>query len=214
MSPKSDTWMAFYVGDYVANTLHLARENHGSYLMLILGAFKNGGWIPNDDIFLATIAKCTPKEWKRERHVYAGFFVVTDERWTHRRVTHELGKAEELTEKRSKAGSNGAAKRWQTHGNGIAEPQQNDGPSEPHPKAKALGARLPENWQPSDEDRAFAEQYGKNADAVAASFRDYWRGVPGAKGRKADWPGTWRNWIRRDAESRRSTDPPKAAGWN
>jgi len=28
-------------------------------------------------------------------------------------------------------------------------------------------------------------------------FCDYWRGQPGAKGRKADWFATWRNWMRR-----------------
>ncbi len=27
-------------------------------------------------------------------------------------------------------------------------------------------------------------------------FRDYWRSVPGAKGRKLDWAATWRNWVR------------------
>lgn len=31
----------------------------------------------------------------------------------------------------------------------------------------------------------------------ADCFADYWHAVPGAKGRKADWQGTWRNWIRR-----------------
>ncbi|WP_259462527.1 hypothetical protein [Corynebacterium diphtheriae] len=28
-------------------------------------------------------------------------------------------------------------------------------------------------------------------------FVDYWRGVPGARGRKRDWNATWRNWIRK-----------------
>lgn len=27
-------------------------------------------------------------------------------------------------------------------------------------------------------------------------FVDYWCAQPGAKGRKVDWPATWRNWIR------------------
>lgn len=30
----------------------------------------------------------------------------------------------------------------------------------------------------------------------AEKFADYWHGVAGAKGRKADWPATWRNWCR------------------
>lgn len=34
-------------------------------------------------------------------------------------------------------------------------------------------------------------------------FVDYWRGAPGAKGTKMDWPGTWRNWLRRAWDDRR-----------
>lgn len=29
-----------------------------------------------------------------------------------------------------------------------------------------------------------------------ARFIDYWLSVPGARGRKLDWPATWRNWMR------------------
>ena len=36
----------------------------------------------------------------------------------------------------------------------------------------------------------------------AERFRDYWTGKAGKDGRKADWPATWRNWIRRAAEGR------------
>ena len=28
-------------------------------------------------------------------------------------------------------------------------------------------------------------------------FVDYWLGIPGARGRKVDWPATWRNWMRK-----------------
>jgi hypothetical protein len=28
------------------------------------------------------------------------------------------------------------------------------------------------------------------------SFRDFWIGVPGVKGKKLDWAATWRNWVR------------------
>jgi hypothetical protein len=37
-------------------------------------------------------------------------------------------------------------------------------------------------------------------DGTFANFVDYWRGIPAARGRKADWSATWRNWCRRDAE--------------
>lgn len=61
------------------------------------------------------------------------------------------------------------------------------------------GTRLPPDWEPSAEDLAFARREKPELDlaAEAEKFRDYWHGAAGAKGRKADWPATWRNWIRR-----------------
>lgn len=37
--------------------------------------------------------------------------------------------------------------------------------------------------------------------AVTERFVDYWAGVAGAKGVKLDWIATWRNWLRREADS-------------
>lgn len=50
----------------------------------------------------------------------------------------------------------------------------------------------------------------RGINAVFEQFRDYWRGVPGAKGVKADWPATWRNSCRRENERRR---PASNAGY-
>jgi hypothetical protein len=38
-------------------------------------------------------------------------------------------------------------------------------------------------------------------------FCDHWRAQPGAKGRKADWPATWRNWMRRAYDDRAARMP-------
>jgi uncharacterized protein YdaU (DUF1376 family) len=108
---RTDLWMAFYINDYAGDTFHLNRAQHGSYLHMLMAAFKNAGWLPNDDGLLAQIAKCTPKEWKAERALYAAFFQITDERWTHKRVTLEWEKAQRLTEQRRAAGAESAAKR-------------------------------------------------------------------------------------------------------
>jgi hypothetical protein len=37
-------------------------------------------------------------------------------------------------------------------------------------------------------------------DEMWAEFRDYWVGVPGWRGRKTDWPATWRNDVRKKIE--------------
>lgn len=65
------------------------------------------------------------------------------------------------------------------------------------------GSRLPDGWQPSTDLVAQMRSEHPNVDLRSEhdKFTDYWRGIPGAKGRKADWPATWRNWIRRAAEN-------------
>lgn len=61
----------------------------------------------------------------------------------------------------------------------------------------ARGTRLPIDELPKDW-RTFcqSERPDLDPDSVFARFADYWRGQPGAKGRKSDWLATWRNWVR------------------
>lgn len=65
------------------------------------------------------------------------------------------------------------------------------------------GTRLPEGWRPTTELVAQMRAEHPHVDLRSEhnKFTDYWRSIPGAKGRKADWPATWRNWIRRAAEN-------------
>lgn len=75
------------------------------------------------------------------------------------------------------------------------------------PKAKPdpKGTRLAEEWELPRPWGIWALEQGLTIPEVreqGARFKDYWRGVPGAKGRKADWEATWRNWIRRVIEER------------
>ncbi len=52
-------------------------------------------------------------------------------------------------------------------------------------------------------DLAYAKAQGL-ADRIAAReaerFRDFWAAKPGKDGVKADWPATWRNWVRSTAD--------------
>ena len=65
------------------------------------------------------------------------------------------------------------------------------------------GSRLPDGWRPSPEVVAQMRSAHPNVDLQAehAKFTDYWRSKAGKDARKADWDATWRNWIRRAAES-------------
>jgi len=68
------------------------------------------------------------------------------------------------------------------------------------------GARLPDDFAVSDDMRRWATEQGWSSrwiDAVTERFSDYWRAQPGQRGVKTDWPATWRNWLRKEAENGR-----------
>lgn len=92
----------------------------------------------------------------------------------------------------------GAAMRLEPTSLNLPKEPTQEAETAPRPRAPS-GSRLPDDWQPSHQDIEFAERARPDVDwrAEAEKFRDYWHGVAGAKGRKADWPATWRNWIRR-----------------
>lgn len=64
--------------------------------------------------------------------------------------------------------------------------------------------RIPEGFMPDERMRAWftEERMAAVIDGKTehAKFVDYWSAVPGVKGRKCDWPATWRNWMRTAAE--------------
>lgn len=79
------------------------------------------------------------------------------------------------------------------------------------------GSRLPVDWQPSEVDIGFCRTKRPDLDPaeVAEKFRDHWLGQPGAKGRKANWSATWRNWVRSEKPGHAGLSKPQvtAKAW-
>jgi len=86
----------------------------------------------------------------------------------------------------------------------VTSAHRADGAVAPKPDPK--GTKLPEGWRPEGELRQWTLDTIRKAESQVSAghelerFGDYWRAQPGAKGRKADWPATWRNWIRKAIE--------------
>jgi hypothetical protein len=74
--------------------------------------------------------------------------------------------------------------------------------------------RLPDDWQPKETDIELMREHFPSIDLKLEThaFRDYWRSVAGAKGRKSDWDATWRNWIRN--AYKRSGGKSKLTDWD
>jgi Helix-turn-helix domain len=94
-----------------------------------------------------------------------------------------------------------------------APPQDDRLPEQPAPKkprsSEPRAHRLPEDWQPSESDVAYAQGLGLDPVRVAENFRDYWLAKGGDKARKTNWSLTWKSWCREDKERRRNLADPK-----
>jgi hypothetical protein len=68
----------------------------------------------------------------------------------------------------------------------------------PRKRVAEPGSRLAEEFAltPAMREWALKEAADVDLDLALAEFRDYWRGVPGSRGKKLDWEATWRNRMR------------------
>lgn len=65
------------------------------------------------------------------------------------------------------------------------------------------GTRIPDDFEPTAEMVAWARTNAPTTNRTDhEAFVDYWRGRTGKDATKADWPATWRNWMRREHERR------------
>lgn len=217
---KPDSWMPLYIGDYMADTMHLSTEQHGAYLLLLLTAWNRGGKLANDEGQLAIICRADKKAWSRIRGAVLPFFKVEGGFLVQTRLLVEYEKAgHRYATKVANGSKGGRPKQTEQKPVGYFSDTPPDTPpgglqqTQPQPQesiplhvrkvSSASASRLPAGWTPSDADQDFCRQARPDLKPldVADRFRDYWAAVPGAKGRKLDWPATWRNWVRSEKTS-------------
>jgi uncharacterized protein YdaU (DUF1376 family) len=87
--------MPLYIGDYLADTMHLTCEQSGAYLHLIMHYWRSGS-LPDNDVALAQIARLSGKAWKAHKPIIAAFFGAG---WTHKRIDAERVKTNEVKER-------------------------------------------------------------------------------------------------------------------
>lgn len=111
-------WVRWYVGDYLADTRRLSRDEHGAYILLLMDYYSIGP-PPDDDHVLARITlSASLSEWRALRPAVRSFFQIHDGHWHHKRCDAEI----ERREKDIKARRLGAYKtNLNRGGNGSAE---------------------------------------------------------------------------------------------
>lgn len=230
MSKKTDSWMPLWIGDYLADTQHLTRDEHGAYLLMLMAYWRNAGPLVDDNKRLAAITKATLKEWAELRPVLLEFFEVVDGHWHQKRMDAELSESVDRAEKAASKARKAAEARWGQSSDASSSNAPSSATSTARSNASSIpqalheqcpspspittpslrsgvesasphrGSRLSADWQLPDEWADWARQVRPdlNPTETANRFADYWHGMAGAKGRKADWLATWRNWVRNE----------------
>jgi len=169
---RTDTWMPLYIGDYLADTMHLTALEHGAYLLLIM-TYWRGGPLPDCDAKLARIARCKGAEWESIKDTIREFFRAKDGLLFHRRIENERKKAQKNRKISAENGRKGGlakaenSKRNQDVASGrqdsasdLLEIRQTPSPSpsplpsqeeKKEPKATPLGATAPPQRDPEKE---------------------------------------------------------------
>lgn len=142
-------YMKLWVADYLADTTHLTRDEHGAYLLLLMAMWRAGGRLPADDGRLAKIALASPKEWAAMRETLLGFFQRRGGILSHKRVALEMAKYETTSERRKEAGKAGGTKtasknKEKSAPNAAANGQQLPTKPEPEPESKKEPPKTPE----------------------------------------------------------------------
>lgn len=126
MAKKADTWMPWYVGDYMADTTNLNTEQHGAYCLMLMAAWKRGGSLPKDDGQLASITKLPPARFKAHRAILLECFQDAGDSYRHKRVAEEHAKAKLNSEKKALNGAKGGKAKQQNASKPLANATAND----------------------------------------------------------------------------------------
>ena len=213
-------YMPLYVADYLADTSHLSAIENGAYLLLIMNYWQRGAAIPCGDSQLARICRLSLKEWQSVKPELLVFFDEQDGIWIHHRIENELSKVREKSVKASNAGKASAQRKVNRRSTDVqhtfnhtdtdtdtdTELKKVSGASRPDKR----GCRLRVDFEPDETcQRLFLELNLESSDwpKALSNFKDYWGGVPGAKGLKLDWQGTFRNSLRKFAEFKPRSKP-------
>lgn len=118
---STDIWFAFYIGDYMADTMHLSTMEHGAYFLILAAYYKNRGPLPDDDAKMSRIARMSLSDWSAIRTTIASFFDVKDGVWIQKRADFEIKRSDSTQAARRKGAAITNAKLGRTASDTLSE---------------------------------------------------------------------------------------------
>jgi len=159
-------FMPWYAADYEHDTKHLTDIEDLAYRRLIDAMWTYRGRLPNDPAQLARFIRFDIRKWRSVSTAVLPFFVVDGAELTHKRVTAELQKAQDLADKRAAAGRKGGRPK-----KGAREPKKPNGPA---PRS-TIDRQQIDDRSPTDRDDLkpkFSAEPAENKDSGKAKLSD------------------------------------------
>jgi uncharacterized protein YdaU (DUF1376 family) len=170
--------MPVYIGDYLADTMHLSTEQHGAYLLLLFSLWRRPT-LPDDDATLAKICGLSESAWLATRKVMTEFFVIQDGCWTHKRIDKERLRLAAVQAANLTRAQKAAARRWGTDASSNAHAllEESQSPSNAPSNPQALLDEC--KSQSQSQLKASSSQLTKSVDPRHTPFRSmlaaYWQ---------------------------------------
>lgn len=105
-------WMPFYIGDTLADTIHLTTLEFGGLVLLRAYYWRNQGPIPNDNKRLATVCRLSVEEFSTIKPNLKEFFEVDGDRWISKELDTLITEAWGQKARASARGKKGSDARW------------------------------------------------------------------------------------------------------
>jgi len=199
------------LGDYAKKAGRLSMLQHGAYTLLLDACYDREEFPTLEQAIEWTWAS-TKEEEEAVSFVLRKFFELQGGVYVQKRVQEELAEYHAKSSINKRIATERETKRRESATNrapDVNEPPPNHEPltinqepltSKPRERASPTGSRLPSDWALPDEWAQWAKEARPDLyiPETAMRFSDYWHSVAGAKGRKADWQATWRNWVRNE----------------
>lgn len=205
-----------FVDQFIGDTTGLTNAEVGSYILLMLAAWRSKGQLPDDDTRLARMARVTRAKWRASmRAALEPYWEVKGGTWTNKKLTETRQKRINFVNSRSPGGRANARKtkkpdpacedlelELEQVDSSLSVPDR-ESQSLTNGEDKDAGRKIKrpakidvKDWRPDEADHRYAEEQGRDPDRIWQDIADWCENVSRAKRLKVSPRRFWQKWCR------------------